>query len=1468
MNELEEYEVSSVHFCLSSETDIRSRSVLAITTSDLYIQDRREKRSIAAPGGLLDPRLGPDCGAHDSSCVTCKQKFIDCPGHWAHIELAEPMYNISYLDRLLKVLYCVCFFCGALLIPLSELDIIKEEEERLIHANKWSKDNLKNTRCPRCEARQVKFVKLRSKGLLSVLYQEVPQEQARKSETLYAKDVLRVLRLISDSDCELLGLRQRPESMLFIAFPVPPLSIRPTSMSGRDRRESELTLKLKRIVSHSLALDHARSLGCEFQYQKHQDATQQSINDYLVGPAKTPFQAGSTQRKCAVEGVSSLFQRLKGKEGRVRGNLMGKRVDFSARSVITPDPNIHTNEVACPIDVCMKLTYPERVTHHNYEKLSQLMRAGPTRYPGANYVIRQDQSRLDLRVAGSTGVRLQIGDEVERHLLAGDPVVMNRQPTLHRMNMMGHLIVPRAGSTFGMNTNTCTAYNADFDGDEMNMHVPQSEAARVELLEIGMVQHHIINPKTCGPIIVLIQDAMLGIYLMTQSHVQVSARRLSTILCRLDDCKWPDLRSKQQWSGRELFSFALPAGLYLFKKAAEEQDEDVEIRDGVLQSGTLTKREVNGREGIIRVIHKELGCEAALTFLDKAHTIANAWLAEYGVSIGLSDMLLDEQSEADVTRLRIQEELRLQDAAAQKGRALTETEALKLLNESREKFVNVTRLSAQEHGNRIADTIRSGSKGEYLKLTQMCDCVGTQEIRGRLLQLSVNSGRSLCYAPKQGRDMLSYGFVKSSYVHGLDRGEYILHAAASLEGLMNTALSTSRTGYIQRRLVKAMEDVVVRYDGSVRRSDGSVISPSFGGHGMDPTRMEVQRLSMMEWSWAQLCKTHLWRDIFNTSSSPELWQEHLDLIQLWSYVRKHSAQLQRYSSQMAAAFHAPRLLWEASQRHPHGERASREWLARKVHRLVQELKHHARQQHTEGGILLHQWLLLEFAASKVLVCKWKMTQAAVRWLLARMCYHFCTSAISPGEAVGMITAQALGSDSTQMTLDTFHHCGQKNITLGLPRLNEIVDASVTKRPSLTLRLLPPDQRPRRMQEHLQAFICLTSQVQVQSLLQQMEVLDMSSPVIRAELSIQRLRFVLEDKEDYKKRLSASVLRLQCDDSIVGVAVPMEVFCLRLQQLLGDEEQKHYVFAASDSNDRSRSVIHIRYLQRARAGKGKEKRAKEKLERVRALFAHPKTSLLPISHEQATEGPSVLITDSRAGKSVSEDEDYGEELVISSRALQSELLLLLRGMDPLQSYCNDFKVVCEMLGIEAAREVLRREASSVFQYGGTDVLPAYIDVLVDVMTYSGEVLGVTRTGVTKHQSVGPLMQCSFEITANVLRDAAAAGLTDRLLGVSECIMMGRPARVGTHTDFSLLPAQEDPSYSSLMQLDEDCLLLQPASPVYEPIWETEAASQPPAGGLTVADLFEEEENYSTSCLIFDTIFRSLDPHEAMVSTMAC
>lgn len=1346
--------MDAVYFCLSSEADIRARSVLEVTTPDLYIRDNRQKRRIVAPGGLLDARLGVSAGSRRSSCATCGLKCNECPGHWGHLELAAPAYNPNYLDRIVKLLNAVCFFCGALYADASELLHI-DVKQRLQEACSIGKC-MRGKCCPLCLHVRPNIVKMPSRGMLSIVFISDDRPRDMSNGPLFATEVLRVLRLVTDSNVELLGFSQRPEAMLFTAFPIPPLNIRPTSFSAQEERQSELTNKLRRVVYANTKLaDIKDSDVAAFTLHKHMSALQTAINDYICGESavNSGRMAPLNDRKQQVESMT-LRERLRGKHGRVRGNLQGKRVDFCARTVIGPGYGFDIDEVGTPEAICKILTVPVTVTQLNMESLYNAVNNGPDVWPGANYVILQDGSRMDLRA--STSVRLCVGDRVERHLIDGDVVVMNRQPSLHRMSEMGHRVkVLRGVLNFQLRLPVCTAYNADFDGDEMNLHVPQSIEARTEIEELNMVYHHIINPKTCSPIIKLIQDSLYGSSLITAADVKISRSRLSMILAGLDSgvCL-PNLHSKKSWSGREVYSYAIPTGVYMWKRC--EDAEDIVIKDGQLLQGTLTAKEINGRSGLIRIIHKDLGCKSVALFLNRVQTIVSIWLREHGASIGLSDMLLNT---ADYQKL---DAAKAEDEAKFSAEGLDDHQIISQLDMIRDRRVTDVMDVCRNRQNSIASIVNSGSKGSFITLTQMMLAIGTQAIRGKPIQEDRDTGRRLPYYAKSDHSPGSRGYISSSYSSGLSPSEYVVHAAAGREGLMDTAIKTSKTGYVQRRLVKAMEDIVVCFDGSVRRSNGSIIQPRYGYHGLEPTALEIQSIRMHSWSLEQLKSSHLWQD--KGGRSTVLRAENDNIVRLWAYANKHKQLLEEWSHQVATAFNCSRAAFEARCRYP-GPVVDRETAASAVTLLAKRLASLAARYHIEGAVTLHQWLLLEQLASKVVVQQLKLSEQALQWLLERTERHFISSAIHPGEAVGMIAAQALGSDVTQMTLNTFHHCGQSSmdITLGFPRLEEIVNVKTTREPRLLLQL---ECAAEDVQNELQDFISLTANAELYKLLLSVQLLDMTDAVIEEELYIQE-NYLLTETEEICKRLSDRVLRLQCDEHKIRSDFSIELLAAQLEALL--QPHGDYLIMPTDVNDSERVVIHIRHL-RSKSGRLLAKRNSEKkMEKAFALLSNPKTLLFPVERGQQH---AHLLEDS-------------DSVVVCSRAFDDPRILLLQHTDPLRSYCNDFKEVQRVLGIEAAKEVLRREALKVFEFGSSYVLPAHIDLLTDVMTYTGRLEGVTRFGVVKHQSVGPLMQGSFEVTTNVLSDAAVYGDTDHVLGVSECITMGKPPRVGTHMDVELI-----------------------------------------------------------------------------------
>ncbi|MED6109061.1 DNA-directed RNA polymerase II subunit rpb1, partial [Stylosanthes scabra] len=507
-----------------------------------------------------------------------------------------------------------------------------------------------------CGAQQPKFT---INGLKMIAEYKAPR---KRKETLSAEKVLGVLKRISDEDCQLLGFNTnyvRPEWMILQVLPIPPPAVRPSVMMDEDSRieaSDDLTHQLATIIRHNENLKRRESRGSparvisEFtQLLQFHIATY--FDNELPGLARARQKSGRP--------IKSICCRLKEVNGRIRG-LFGKRVDFSARSLITPDPNINIDEVGVPWSIALNLTYPETVTPYNITRLKKLVEYGPDPprgKTGAKYIIRDDGQRLDLRyLEKSSELHLEIGDKVERHLQDGDVVLLNHQPSRHKMSIMGHKIKIMPYSTFRINMLVTKPYNVNFDGDEMNMHVPQSVETRAEVLELMMVPKCIVSPKSNRPVMDIVQDTLLGCKKITKRDTFITKDVFMNILMWWEDFdgKVPApaiLKPEPLWTGKQVFNLIIPKQINLTGYSSWHDDMEsgssitpgdtmVKIEKGELLTGTLCKKTLGASTGsLIHVIWVDVGPDAAHKFLDHTQWLVNYWLLQNSFSIGIGDII-------------------------------------------------------------------------------------------------------------------------------------------------------------------------------------------------------------------------------------------------------------------------------------------------------------------------------------------------------------------------------------------------------------------------------------------------------------------------------------------------------------------------------------------------------------------------------------------------------------------------------------------------------------------------------------------------------------------------------------------------------------------------------------------------------------------------------------------------------------
>jgi len=656
-----------------------------------------------------------------------------------------------------------------------------------------------------------------------------------------------------------------PKNMILTTILVPPPVARPAIMASegsRSRGQDDLTHKLQDINKKSIELFH-------FMNEKHWMDVEDICSDMMEKIGKLQFevftymnnnirgQKQSTQRSGAP--TKSLTDRLKGKDGRIRGNLMGKRVDFSARSVITPDAIMDVDQVGIPEKVAMSLTVPERVTSVNIESLTQRVVNGCHHIFGAESVITTNGVMINLNhCENREKIRLQYGWIVERYLQDDDIVVFNRQPSLHKMGMMGHRVKLMKGSTFRLNLCCANPYNADFDGDEMNLHVPQSPAAQADVAMLMMVSRQVISPQANKPVMGIVQDSLLGAYLFSKDDVLMDRTLVCHLLAGLKYTKTdlPEpciLKPQERWSGKQLLSMIIPSTMSLgleFENANLKDHTKCLVRNGKILTGTLNKSLLGSSAGgFVDILFREFGSSIVVRWMSEIQRLVNAWLMIRGFSVSIKDCVLSERGEERVkeritTAMRYAEEL-LKEPIEKNSpeHAVLESTIVRILSKTLMQTGGIVD-EELDPNNAIRSMVNAGSKGNPINLSQICGCVGQQSVEGHRV-FAEKGGRTLTCFEKIDKSLAGQGFVQNSYALGLHPHEYFFHAMGGREGLVDTAVKTATTGYIQRRQIKAMEDHKVCYDGTVRNAEGCIIDFSYGGDGMDAARIERVKLNIL-----------------------------------------------------------------------------------------------------------------------------------------------------------------------------------------------------------------------------------------------------------------------------------------------------------------------------------------------------------------------------------------------------------------------------------------------------------------------------------------------------------------------------------------------------------------------------------------------------------------------------------------------
>ena len=812
-------ELERIQFGILSPDEIRAMSVCEILTAEKYDGD------IPKTDGLLDLRMGTTDPR--LACATCSMDYIECPGHFGHLELARPMIHIGLFTIILKTLRCICWHCSRLLVDRSskafkEVISSANAQERLrgilqlcskvrqcggkdtsfddsiMSLGTITNENDNEKERSGCGHFQPKYTR---EGLR--VYREFPADvkiegSVDRKRAITAGEIHELFRKISQTDAEAMGFDwtfSRPEWFILTVLPISPPTVRPSVSFGSMKSSDDLTYALANVVKFNNIVRKQDERGAiPHILNEYVDLVQYHLATLFDNELNGQPQALQKSGKP----IKSLRQRLVGKAGRVRQNLMGKRVDFSARTVITGDPNLDIDQVGVPRSIAMNLTYPEVVTHHNIEEMRKLVLNGPNVHPGAKTIIRDNHAKISLRhVKRQNDRHLEVGYVVERHIRDGDFILFNRQPSLHKMSLMCHTVKVMPWSSFRLNISVTTPYNADFDGDEMNLHVPQTVMTRAEAEGLMRVPRQIVSPQSNKPVIGIVQDTLLAVRRMTLKDTFIDRYTLNNVLMHLEswDGHIPKpciLKPKPLWSGKQVFQLITP-NINLMRKANGHPDSDkspnpvtdtkVLILQGRLITGIIDKQTVGNKpNSLIHVTWNELGPDRTRRFISECQKVCNYWLWGTSFSVGVSDGIVGDDVIQQVrTRIdKAQDEVQNYISQArsgklerQPGRSNLESFEVKVnevLNKAREDSGELV-LKRLNKRNRIKQMVLAGSKGSTVNICQIIACVAQQNVQGKRIATGFTN-RTLPHFVKDDFGPEAGGFVENSYLKGLTPQEF------------------------------------------------------------------------------------------------------------------------------------------------------------------------------------------------------------------------------------------------------------------------------------------------------------------------------------------------------------------------------------------------------------------------------------------------------------------------------------------------------------------------------------------------------------------------------------------------------------------------------------------------------------------------------------------------------------------------